>query len=70
MMKKVLTAVVSVAFLAASEINADDKSNKHVVESLMAAINDYDVDAARKVLRPEYRQHNPFIPDTAEGLLG
>ncbi|MFK8076591.1 MAG: hypothetical protein AB8B84_08390 [Granulosicoccus sp.] len=66
-MKKVLIAAVSVVCMAVSEINADDKSNKHVVESLMAAINDYDVDAARKVLRPEYRQHNPFIPDGSEG---
>lgn len=70
-MKKTLmsAAVASAAMLAAQAEYADENGHKNTVRTLLDAVNAYDADAARAVLRPEYRQHNPFIPDRAEGLL-
>ena len=36
----------------------------------MASVNAYDPEVAGKVLHPDYEQHNPFIPNGAEGLVG
>lgn len=47
----------------------NEKANKAKIETLMNAINTRDVEAAKKVLAPDYEQHNPFIPDRREGLL-
>lgn len=44
-------------------------SKKESAKTLLASINAYDTQLARTVLHPDYEQHNPFIPDTAEGLL-
>ena len=44
-------------------------SKKTSVKTLLASINSYDVALARTLLHSDYEQHNPFIPDTAEGLL-
>ncbi|MGD1887026.1 MAG: nuclear transport factor 2 family protein [Cohaesibacteraceae bacterium] len=41
-----------------------------VVALLTAVFVDYDVEAARAVLAPDYIQHNPSIPTGADGLLG
>lgn len=45
-------------------------SNKESVKTLLNSINAYDVELGSSVLHPDYEQHNPFIPDKAEGLLG
>ena len=70
-MKKtsVSAAIATTAMLAAQAGYADETGHKTTVRTLLAAENAYAAAAARAVLRPEYRQHNPYIPDGAEGLL-
>jgi len=70
-MKKPLmsAAIATATMLAAQAGHADESGHKNTVRTLLDAVNAYDADAARAVLRPEYRQHNPHIPDGAEGLL-
>ncbi|MEM8728715.1 MAG: nuclear transport factor 2 family protein [Pseudomonadota bacterium] len=40
-----------------------------VIALVTAVFVDYDADAARQVLAPDYIQHNPVIPTGADGLL-
>ncbi|MEM6563871.1 MAG: nuclear transport factor 2 family protein [Pseudomonadota bacterium] len=68
-MKKTLTATLAAGLIANGAAQADDGRHTHLVTSLMSAINSYDANGALEVLDPDYRQHNPFIPDTAAGLV-
>lgn len=67
-MKKLLTAVACTALLG-TQVYAEETGHRETIRTLLEAVNAYDTEAARAVLRPEYRQHNPYIPDGAEGLL-
>lgn len=40
-----------------------------VIALVTAVFVDYDVEAARQLLAPDYIQHNPSIPTGADGLL-
>lgn len=57
---------------AAASNNAADvvAGAKGKVQSLLAAVNDYDANKGRELLHPDYIQHNPFIPTGSEALLG
>lgn len=68
-MKILLTVAAFAAMLGTQAAYADETGHKNTIRTLLDAVNAYDADAARAVLRPEYRQHNPYIPDGAEGLL-
>lgn len=68
-MKKLLIAAACTAMPVTHAAHADETGHKETIRTLLDAVNAYDADAARAVLRPEYRQHNPYIPDGAEGLL-
>ncbi len=70
-MKKILmsAAVATTAVLVAQTGHADEAGHKSTARTLLDAVNAYDADAARAVLRPDYRQHNPFVPDGAEAFL-
>lgn len=68
-MKRLLTAAACTALLGSPAAYAQDAGHEETIRTLLDAVNAYDTEAARAVLRPEYRQHNPYIPDGAEGLL-
>lgn len=68
-MKLLPTAAACIALLGAQAVHAEETGHRETIRMLLDAVNAYDADAARAVLRPEYRQHNPYIPDGAEGLL-
>jgi len=52
-----------------AETPAQIEANKHAVLGFyQAALNDKDFDAAAKFLAPNYRQHNPTLPDGPEGI--
>lgn len=68
-MKTLLTAAAMTAMLATQAAYAQETGHKATIRTLLDAVNAYDAEAARVVLRPEYRQHNPYIPDGADGLL-
>lgn len=41
-----------------------------VMAAVTALFGEYDVDAARELLAPDYIQHNPNVPTGAEAILG
>ncbi len=41
-----------------------------VLAAVTALFGDYDVEAARQLLAPDYIQHNPAVPTGAEAILG
>jgi len=52
-----------------AETPAQIEANKHAVLGFyQAALNDKDFDAAAKFLAPNYKQHNPTLPDGSEGI--
>ena len=46
--------------------------NEHIesVKSFINAVNELDIETVKKVVHPDYIQHNPFIPTGREAFLG
>jgi len=69
-----LSVIAGLAFAIAAapalaETPAQIEANKHAVLGFyQAALNDKDFDAAAKFLAPNYKQHNPTLPDGPEGI--
>jgi predicted SnoaL-like aldol condensation-catalyzing enzyme len=53
---------------AGRKLGADRGNKQAVLGFYQAALNDKDFDAAQKFLAPHYKQHNPTLPDGAEGI--
>jgi predicted SnoaL-like aldol condensation-catalyzing enzyme len=54
---------------ALAETPTQIEANKQVVRGFyQAALNDKNFDAAAKFLAPDYKQHNPTLPDGPEGI--
>src|ERR1700720_2644984 len=62
-------ALLTLGTSALAESPAQIEANKQAVLGFyQAALNDKDFDAAQKFLAPHYKQHNPTLPDGAEGI--
>ena len=71
-----LSVIAGLAFAIAAapalaETPTQIEANKNAVLGFyQAALNDKDFDAAAKFLAPNYKQHNPTLPDGPEGGAG
>jgi len=62
-------ALLALGTTALAESPAQIEANKQAVLGFyQAALNDKDFDAGQKFLAPHYKQHNPTLPDGAEGI--
>jgi hypothetical protein len=62
-------ALLTLGTSALAESPAQIEANKQAVLGFyQGALNDKDFDAAQKFLAPQYKQHNPTLPDGAEGI--
>lgn len=74
-MLKLLSAAIVATGVAATALgtfsHADTPTNKDLVrEALKTVFQDFDADAARKMFREDYIQHNPHVPTGREAILG
>jgi len=67
-MRAILLAAVVAVGLTAPALADPEANKKIVIDFYDKALNQKDYDAAAKHFGPRYIQHNPGVPDGAEGL--